>query len=75
MDIENIESLAEGLNKWMKELSKTTSLDPVKQVDVLLTENDITIENIRDMNRLRPFYIFLDLFLKWMIYQFLQLRR
>ncbi|MBU5914528.1 hypothetical protein JVW18_19770, partial [Vibrio cholerae O1] len=25
MDIENIESLAEGLNKWMKELSKTTS--------------------------------------------------
>lgn len=55
MDIENIESLAEGLNKWMKELSKTTSLDPVKQVDVLLTENDITIENIRDMNRLRPF--------------------
>ena len=23
MDIENIESLAEGLNKWMKELSKT----------------------------------------------------
>ncbi len=39
----------------MKELSKTTSLDPVKQVDVLLTENDITIKNIRDMNRLRPF--------------------
>ncbi|HDE7971821.1 TPA: single-stranded-DNA-specific exonuclease RecJ [Staphylococcus aureus] len=55
MDIENIESLAEGLNKWMKELSETTSLDPVKPVDVLLTENDITIKNIRDMNRLRPF--------------------
>lgn len=55
MDIDNIESLAEGLNKWMKELSKTTSLDPVKPVDVLLTENDITIKNIRDMNRLRPF--------------------
>ncbi|HDJ7698516.1 TPA: single-stranded-DNA-specific exonuclease RecJ, partial [Staphylococcus aureus] len=55
MDIENIEALAEGLNKWMKELSKTTSLDPVKPVDVLLTENDITIKNIRDMNRLRPF--------------------
>ncbi|TXO19351.1 single-stranded-DNA-specific exonuclease RecJ, partial [Staphylococcus aureus] len=55
MDIENIESLAEGLNKWMKELSKTTSLDPVKPVDVLLTENDITIKNIRDMKRLRPF--------------------
>ena len=76
MDIENIESLAEGLNKWMKELSKTTSLDPVKPVDVLLTENDITIKNIRDMNRLRPFGTdFLDLFLKWMICQFLQLRR
>ncbi len=71
MDIENIESLAEGLNKSMKELSKTTSLDPVKQVDVLLTENDITIKNIRDMNRLSPSeQIFLDLFLKWMIYQF-----
>ena len=24
-------------------------------MDVLLTENDITIKNIRDMNRLRPF--------------------
>jgi hypothetical protein len=34
MDIENIESLAEGLNKWMKELSETTSLDPVKPVDI-----------------------------------------
>lgn len=76
MDIENIESLAEGLNKWMKELSKTTSLDPVKQVDVLLTENDITIKNIRDMNRLRPFGTdFSRPILKWMIYQFLQLRR
>ncbi|MGT2377782.1 DHHA1 domain-containing protein [Staphylococcus aureus] len=76
MDIENIESLAEGLNKWMKELSKTTSLDPVKQVDVLLTENDITIKNIRDMNHLKyRKTVFLDLFLKWMIYQFLQLRR
>lgn len=76
MDIENIESLAEGLNKWMKELSKTTSLDPVKPVDVLLTENDITIKNIRDMNRLRPFGTdFSRPILKWMIYQFLQLRR
>ena len=76
MDIENIESLAEGLNKWMKELSKTTSLDPVKPVDVLLTENDITIKNIRDMNRLRPFGTdFSRPILKWMICQFLQLRR
>lgn len=55
MDIENVDMLAEGLNEWMKALVETTSLDPVKPVDVLLTENDITIKNIRDMNRLRPF--------------------
>ncbi|MBE5660782.1 single-stranded-DNA-specific exonuclease RecJ [Staphylococcus sp. SS21] len=55
MDIENVDLLAKGLNEWMKALAETTSLDPVKPVDVLLTENDITIKNIRDMNRLRPF--------------------
>lgn len=55
MDIENVDMLANGLNEWMKALAETTSLDPVKPVDVLLTENDITIKNIRDMNRLRPF--------------------
>ncbi|HCU0554257.1 TPA: single-stranded-DNA-specific exonuclease RecJ [Staphylococcus argenteus] len=55
MDIENVDMLAKGLNEWMNALAETTSLDPVKTVDVLLTENDITIKNIRDMNRLRPF--------------------
>ncbi|UMT74781.1 single-stranded-DNA-specific exonuclease RecJ [Staphylococcus roterodami] len=55
MDIENVDILANGLNEWMKALAETTSLDPVKPVDVLLTENDITIKNICDMNRLRPF--------------------
>lgn len=57
MDIDNIELLVEGLNKWMKELFKIILLDFVKLVDVLLIENDIMIKNICDMNCLRFFGI------------------
>lgn len=55
INVRNIELLAEGLNKWIKELPKTTSLNPVKQVDVLLTESNMAVKNIRSMNCLRPF--------------------
>ncbi|WP_213406271.1 single-stranded-DNA-specific exonuclease RecJ [Staphylococcus pasteuri] len=55
MDINNIDELRTGLNDWMARLSETTSLEPSKNVDVLLDESDITIKNIRDIQKLRPF--------------------
>lgn len=55
MEIDNIDKLSTGLNNWMTALQQTTSLDPVKKVDVMLDEQDITIKNINDINQLRPF--------------------
>ncbi|WP_436859837.1 single-stranded-DNA-specific exonuclease RecJ [Staphylococcus caeli] len=55
MPIENIEQLQQGLNDWMSQLAATTSLEPVKKVDVTISENDITIKNIQDVQKLRPF--------------------
>ncbi len=55
MDIDNIDELRTGLNDWMARLSETTSLEPSKNVDVLIDESDITIKNIRDIQKLRPF--------------------
>ncbi|EHJ08833.1 single-stranded-DNA-specific exonuclease RecJ [Staphylococcus simiae] len=55
MNIDNIDELSTGLNQWMTTLQQTTSLDPVKKVDVMLNEQDITIKNIKDINKLRPF--------------------
>lgn len=55
MDIDNVEALRDGLNEWMARLSETTSLEPSKKIDVLLDESDITIKNIKDIQKLRPF--------------------
>lgn len=55
MPIENIENLAQGLNLWMEELANTTSLEPSKKVDVKVNEADISVENIQDIHKLRPF--------------------
>ena len=55
MDIDNIDELRTGLNEWMARLNETTSLEPSKNVDVLLDKSDITIKNIRDIQKLRPF--------------------
>lgn len=55
MDIDNVEALQNGLNEWMAKLSETTSLEPSKKVDVLLDESDITIKNIKDIQKLSPF--------------------
>lgn len=55
MDIDNVEALRNGLNEWMAKLSETTSLEPSKKVDVLLNESDITIKNIKDIQKLSPF--------------------
>src|SRR5699024_1811921 len=55
MPIEHIESLRQGLNDWMNDFAKTTSIEPFKKVDVTISEADITIKNIQDIQRLRPF--------------------
>ncbi|MBO1213317.1 single-stranded-DNA-specific exonuclease RecJ [Staphylococcus nepalensis] len=55
MPIENIQDLQHGLNDWMAQLAETTSLEPWKKVDVKILESDITIKNIKDIHRLRPF--------------------
>ncbi|MCD8878814.1 single-stranded-DNA-specific exonuclease RecJ [Staphylococcus kloosii] len=55
MPIENIQNLAQGLNLWMEELASTTSLEPSKKVDVKVNEADISVENIQDIHKLRPF--------------------
>lgn len=55
MPIDNINALSDGLKLWMEELATTTSLEPRKKVDVKITEADITLQNIHDIQRLRPF--------------------
>lgn len=55
MEIDYIEALEQGLNDWMFKLSEHTSLEPTKHVSVKLEENDISINNIHDIQRLSPF--------------------
>ncbi|MCE0455092.1 single-stranded-DNA-specific exonuclease RecJ [Staphylococcus haemolyticus] len=55
MEIDYIEALEQGLNDWIFKLSEHTSLEPTKHVSVKLEENDISINNIRDIQRLSPF--------------------
>ncbi|PTK58920.1 single-stranded-DNA-specific exonuclease RecJ [Staphylococcus haemolyticus] len=55
MEIDYIEALEQGLNDWMFKLSEHTSLEPTKHVSVKLEEYDISINNIRDIQRLSPF--------------------
>ena len=55
MEIDYIEALEQGLNDWMFKLSEHTSLEPTKHVSVKLEENNISINNIRDIQRLSPF--------------------
>ncbi|RIP34152.1 single-stranded-DNA-specific exonuclease RecJ [Staphylococcus gallinarum] len=53
--IENVEPLRQALNASMTELAKSTSLEPRKHVDTTILESEITIKNIQDIQRLRPF--------------------
>ncbi|AYU55411.1 single-stranded-DNA-specific exonuclease RecJ [Staphylococcus debuckii] len=55
LPIENIEQLSEALNRHMFEISRTEDISPHKTVDLVLDENDITVKNIRDIQKLRPF--------------------
>ncbi|MCG7338532.1 single-stranded-DNA-specific exonuclease RecJ [Staphylococcus sp. ACRSN] len=53
--IENVEPLRLALNESMKVIAENTSLEPRKHVDAQITESEITLKNIQDIQRLRPF--------------------
>ena len=53
--IENVEPLRQALNASMAEIEQTTSLEPRKHVDTTIEESEITLKNIQDIQRLRPF--------------------
>lgn len=55
LPIENIEQLSKALNRHMLEISRTEDISPRKTVDLVLDESDITVKNIRDIQKLRPF--------------------
>lgn len=53
--IDQVEPLRKALNESMERITASTSLVPTKKVDVKLSEADISIKNIQDIYRLRPF--------------------
>ena len=55
MEIDNIDALSKGLNEWMVQLSKHTSLEPTKHITTKLSEDEITVSNIHDIKILKPF--------------------
>ena len=55
LPIENIEPLHQALDQTMQALAKQVSLVPTKKVDVEIAESDISVNNIRDLQKLRPF--------------------
>ncbi|QLK85990.1 single-stranded-DNA-specific exonuclease RecJ [Staphylococcus sp. 17KM0847] len=55
LSIENIEVLRQNLNKWMDKQYEGVSLQPTQSVDAVLAVEDITVDNIQALNRLRPF--------------------
>ena len=55
LDIDNVDALREKLNNWMHEEYAGVSLQPMKTIDAVVRLEDITIDNIQAMHRLRPF--------------------
>ena len=76
MEIDNIDALSKGLNEWMVQLSKHTSLEPTKYITTKLSEDEITVSNIHDIKILKPFGTdFENLYLNWMIQKLMTLKR
>ena len=76
MEIDNIDALSKGLNEWMVQLSKHTSLEPTKHITTKLSEDEITVSNIHDIKILKPFGTdFENLYLNWMIQKLMTLKR
>ncbi|MDO5374596.1 MAG: single-stranded-DNA-specific exonuclease RecJ [Staphylococcus rostri] len=55
LDLDNVDALRDGLNDWMRQTFAGVSLQPTKTVDAVVSIEDITVDNIQAMNRLRPF--------------------
>nr|WP_263313080.1 single-stranded-DNA-specific exonuclease RecJ [Mammaliicoccus sp. Marseille-Q6498] len=55
LKIDAVEPLKKALNEQMKELTDDKPLIPQLKVDTELDVSDITVENIFDLERLRPF--------------------
>ena len=55
LSIENIEPLHQALDQTMQALANQISLVPTKKVDVEIAETDVSVNNIRDLQKLRPF--------------------
>lgn len=55
LPIENINKLRKALNQEMTEIASHEDLTPRKKVDLVLDESDITVKNIKDIQKLRPF--------------------
>lgn len=55
LEIDAIESLKQALNKDMHELTSGQQLLPQLSVDAQIDISDVTVENIFDLERLRPF--------------------
>ncbi|UXR72579.1 MULTISPECIES: single-stranded-DNA-specific exonuclease RecJ [unclassified Staphylococcus] len=55
MQIEHVDTLREALDHWMKQNFEEGSLQPTKQVDAVLKIEDVTVDNIQAIHRLRPF--------------------
>ena len=52
---ENIELLKQALNTYMKAHFNESDLQPEKVIDAVIEQEDITIDNIFSLERLRPF--------------------
>ncbi|MBI5974175.1 single-stranded-DNA-specific exonuclease RecJ [Staphylococcus canis] len=55
LSVDQVDPLREALNKWMTLHFEDEDLKPEKQIDAVLDIEDITIENIQSIERLRPF--------------------
>ncbi|UXR81665.1 single-stranded-DNA-specific exonuclease RecJ [Staphylococcus sp. IVB6214] len=55
MSIEHVDRLRESLNIWMKKMFEGVSLQPTKNIDARLDLEDVTVDNIQAIQRLRPF--------------------
>ncbi|MCE4965962.1 single-stranded-DNA-specific exonuclease RecJ [Staphylococcus chromogenes] len=53
--IEQVEPLKEALNSYMKAHFTASELQPEKIIDAIIDQEDITVDNISSLERLRPF--------------------
>ncbi|WP_145951841.1 single-stranded-DNA-specific exonuclease RecJ [Staphylococcus lutrae] len=55
LPIDQVDALRAALNDWMHNHVKGDELQPIQRVDVVLSTDDITVDQIQSIERLRPF--------------------